>query len=339
MMDGGTQPDGLTLDPAALGHLMPMYMVISPTGHIRSAGQTLRKIFAAKPVIGRRFLELFELRRPRNVEAIADLGRDGAVRLAVTLREPLRTSFKGIAIALGPGQGLLVNLAFNSAMGATVGDHRLSGADFAATDQTVDMLYVLEAQTIVRLEFNRLQQRLQGARAAAEDLALTDAVTGLRNRRAMGLALDRQSRIRAPFSLMNIDLDYFKQVNDTLGHAAGDHVLDQVARILCDETRGSDTVARVGGDEFVLIFPDLTDAAKLASLARRILTRLEVPMMFDGKPCFISASIGTTMSTQYAEPESEQMLADADRALYASKRRGRRQVTAFTPDLHDEADA
>ena len=337
MMDGGSLPDGLTLDPAALGQLMPMFLVISPTGHIRSTGQTLRKICAAQPVIGQRFLELFELRRPRNVKAIADLVRDGSTRLAVTLRAPPKTSFKGIAVALGPGQGVLVNLAFNSAMGGAMGEHHLSGADFAATDQTVDMLYLLEAQTVVRKELRRLNQRLEGAKTAAEALALTDVVTGLRNRRAMGLALDRQTHLRAPFSLMNIDLDFFKQVNDTLGHAAGDQVLEQVAVILCGETRGSDTVARVGGDEFVLIFPGLTDAVKLGHLARRILKQLEIPMMFEGKPCCISASIGTTMSTQYPEPDPEQMLADADRALYASKRRGRRQVTAFTPDLEQEA--
>lgn len=339
MMDGGTQPDGLRLDPAALGQLMPMYLVISPTGHIRSAGQTLRKICAATPVIGQRFLELFELRRPRNVAAMADLARDRSGRLAMTLRAPPRTSFKGIAVDLGPGQGLLVNLAFNSAMGEAVGEHHLSGADFAVTDQTVDMLYLLEAQTVVRKELRRLNQRLQGAKTAAETLALTDAVTGLCNRRAMTLALDRQIRSRAPFCLLNMDLDFFKQVNDTLGHAAGDHVLDQVARILCAESRGADMVARVGGDEFVLIIPSLTDAAKLVALARRILVRLEVPMMFEGKPCCISASMGTTISTQYVDPDPEQMLADADRALYASKRRGRRQVTAFSPDLDNRADA
>jgi len=333
MMDGGTQPDSLSIDPAAVGFLMPMHLVVSPTGHIRSVGPTMMKVCRDARVIGQRFLELFELRRPRNVVTMAELVQGGAVRLSLALRMPPKTSFKGIAVPLGPGQGMLINLSFGIALGDAVRDHHLSDSDFAPTDLTVEMLYLSEAKTVVLDELHRLNQRLQGARKVAETLALTDAVTGLSNRRAMGIALDRMARTGTPFSVMTIDLDFFKQVNDTLGHAAGDFVLYQVARILCAATRGSDTAARIGGDEFVLIFPNLTDEFMLCSIAHRILSRLEEPMSFDGNPCRISASIGTTMSTQYAKADPEQMLNDADRALYASKRRGRRQVTAFTADL------
>ncbi len=336
MMDGGSPSHGLSLDPEVVGHLMPMHLVVSPTGHIRSAGPTMAKICRSTNLIGARFLELFELRRPRHVTTMSDLLHGGGSRMTLALRLPPKTSFKGIAVPLVSGQGLLVNLSFGIALADAVRDHHLSDSDFAPTDLTVEMLYVIEAKTVVLSELHRLNRRLHGAKQEAEALALTDAVTGLGNRRAMGIALDRMARSRLPFSVMNMDLDFFKQVNDTLGHAAGDFVLDQVARILCAETRGTDTVARVGGDEFVLIFPELTDQSRLTSLALRILKRLEVPMDFDGKPCRISASIGTTLSTQYEAPIPEQMLNDADRALYESKRRGRRQVTAFTDDLGAE---
>lgn len=336
MMDGGGPSPGLSLDTEAMGQLMPMHLVVSPTGHIRSAGPTMAKICRTTNLIGSRFLELFELRRPRAIAAIGDLMRGGSSRMTLALRLPPKTSFKGIAVPLVAGQGMLVNLSFGIALADAVRDHHLSDADFASTDLTVEMLYVIEAKTVVLNELHRLNGRLNGARKEAEALALTDAVTGLCNRRAMGMALDRMVKSKAPFSVMNMDLDFFKQVNDTLGHAAGDFVLDQVARILCAETRGSDTVARVGGDEFVLLFPELTEPTKLKALALRILARLEVPMDFEGSLARISASIGTTISTQYDQPAPEQMLADADRALYESKRCGRRQVTAFTPDLNAE---
>lgn len=333
MMDGGVPSHDLSLELQAVGQLMPMHLVVSPTGHIRSAGPTMAKICRTSNLIGSRFLELFELRRPRNVTVMGDLMRRASTRMTLALRLPPKTSFKGIAVPLVSGQGLLVNLSFGIALADAVRDHHLSDSDFASTDLTVEMLYVIEAKTVVLSELHRLNRRLHGAKKEAETLALTDAVTGLSNRRAMGIALDRMVRSRMPFSMMNIDLDFFKQVNDTLGHAAGDFVLEQVARILCAETRGSDTVARVGGDEFVLIFPELTDQTKLAALALRILARLEEPMNFEGNLARISASIGTTMSILYDTPNPERMLGDADCALYESKRRGRRRVTAFSPDL------
>jgi diguanylate cyclase (GGDEF)-like protein len=135
-----------------------------------------------------------------------------------------------------------------------------------------------------------------------------------------------------PFGLMHIDLDYFKAVNDTLGHAAGDHVLRQVAQSLLLETRSGDTVARVGGDEFVILFNGLTEPESLSRIANRVVERLSEPSDFQGEVCRISASIGITISTDYLPPEAEQMLSDADTALYASKNAGRGQAQLFRGD-------
>ncbi len=91
---------------------------------------------------------------------------------------------------------------------------------------------------------------------------------------------------------MHLDLDFFKSVNDRLGHAAGDYVLQQAARIMLEETRSEDSVARIGGDEFVLIFKGLSNRNVLGTIAARLIARLREPMAFEGETCEVSASIG-----------------------------------------------
>jgi diguanylate cyclase (GGDEF)-like protein len=192
-----------------------------------------------------------------------------------------------------------------------------------------------------------LALRLQGDKQTAEAQAMTDTLTGLRNRRALAQVLERLMRSGQAFGLMHIDLDYFKAVNDSFGHAAGDHVLRKMADVLGLETRAEDIVARVGGDEFVAVFPDQTDADQLACIARRIIDSMSQPVPFDGKICRVSASIGITTSDAYAVPEIARMQHDADAALYASKRAGRgqaqvhpaRQPTAAEPSRNDRRSA
>jgi diguanylate cyclase (GGDEF)-like protein len=130
--------------------------------------------------------------------------------------------------------------------------------------------------------------------------------------------------------VMLLDLDYFKAVNDSLGHAAGDHVLRAVAQVLLQETRISDTVARVGGDEFVILLPGQTDVEVLTRAAQRIIASLQVPILFEGQPCEIGVSVGIALSTDYVDPDAERMLGDADQALYAAKRAGRARVEMYS---------
>ena len=218
---------------------------------------------------------------------------------------------------------VLLNLSFGIDLISAVRDLALTDADFAATDLAMELLYLAEANAAVTRELRGLNLRLEGARMAAEEEAMTDPLTGLRNRRAADLVLERMCAARAGFGLLHMDLDYFKAVNDTLGHAAGDFVLATVGRILREQVRTEDCAARIGGDEFVVIIAGRSDPKTLQSIADRIIARVSQPMEFEGRTARVSASIGIVRSTDFAAPDAMQLLAAADRALYAAKHAGR----------------
>ncbi|WP_233252637.1 GGDEF domain-containing protein [Maritimibacter sp. 55A14] len=330
----GPAPPGPLLPKGALDLLMPLHVWVGASGHIEHCGPTLRKLRPGQILTGARLLEVFEWRRPNTVRVLADLLAHDGEKVQLAFRDGPRDTLRGIVVALGDGQGAILNLSLGISVVEAVGRYGLTGTDFAPFDPTVEMLYLIEAQSAILAESRKLNKRLEGARIAAEKQAFTDTLTGLRNRRAMDHALERLAdpHMSERFGLMHLDLDYFKEVNDTLGHAAGDHVLRQVARILLAETRRDDMVVRAGGDEFVLICRNCDDVAVLNRIAQRIIERLEEPILFEGRPCRVSASIGTTLSSNYAAQDASQMLSDADRALYASKDGGRARHTVFIRD-------
>lgn len=325
-MDGQAIQDAALIGADALGKLMPLYLWVTPTGLIRAVGPTLAKL-CAEPLIGRRFLDCFQVDRPRALYSMADVQALQGQRILLSLRAGADTSLRGQAQPLSGGQGWLLNLSFGISVSDAVRDHRLTNADFAPTDLTVELLYLTEVKAAVMGELAALNTRLQAAQRESEARALTDALTGLANRRALDIELSRACHLAArgegPFALMHLDLDFFKAVNDTLGHAAGDLVLCEVAQVLREETRKSDMVARVGGDEFVMILRGEADATHVARVAARIISELERPILYEGEPCRISGSIGVTLSRFYGVPDPERMHADADEATYAAKRAGR----------------
>lgn len=340
----GTQETGsdgmgqVWLSPEAMDRLMPLHVTVAPDGRITGAGPTLRKIIARQapqegggdPLIGQDFFRLFDLRRPGGLGCVGDLAGRVGERLTVFARGPGGPGFRGVALPLGTG-GLVLNLSFGIGVIDAVRDHGLTDADFAITDLAMELLYLVEAKSAVMEELRDLNERLQGAKHTAEVQALTDTLTGLRNRRALDLTLADLVDRGQSFGLMHIDLDYFKAVNDTLGHAAGDHVLREVAAVLIEETRKGDLVARVGGDEFVVVFPLLHDVQALARIAGRMVERLGAPIAFEGQSCLISASIGVAVSTSYDVLTPDRILNDADEALYASKHAGRGRALFHSP--------
>lgn len=320
---------------ALLVRLCPMFVLLDQSGHVQQVGPTLQKLRPDQPMAGQRFLELFELMRPRSISTMPGLLSVSGAKLHLQFRDEPRTALKGVIVPLPDDMGAVVNLSFGISILDAVRDYALTSADFSGTDLAIELLYLVEAKSAAMEASRTLNLRLQGAMIAAEEQAFTDTLTGLKNRRAMDHILERLTASSACFALMHLDLDFFKAVNDTFGHAAGDHVLQQVARVMVEETRGDDTVARVGGDEFVLIFNRLQDNVRLDSIARRLIDRLEEPIPFQSDVCRISASIGTVQSSQFKTPDPAELLHAADLALYSAKRAGRACHHFYDPSMSD----
>lgn len=331
-------PSTVSLRPSVLARLMPMYIVLNADGIVTALGPTLARLFPAHCPVGRAFFDVMQLRRPSDIKSTTDLVARMGERLHFAPIGVDGVSLRGLAVPSQCG-GVLINLSFGIGVIEAVRHHGLTDADFAPTDLAIEMLYLVEAKSVVMAELRNLNQRLQGAKQTAEEQALSDTLTGLRNRRALDATLAGMIARGTDFGLMHIDLDYFKQVNDTHGHAAGDHVLRAVAQVLRAELRVTDTAARVGGDEFVVLLPGLPDIAMLTQIAQRIIEKLTRPIAYEGIQCQISASIGLTVSTNYHPPDAGCMQSDADHALYASKRAGRGQAQFYNAAAPDRQSA
>lgn len=226
-----------------LDALMPMHLLLNSEGRIEGVGRALQRLAPDRKLIGSNLRDVAVLDRPAGMASIADLnGR----RVALHLRNQGKTYLRGHGVAIDGGR-LLLNLALALGELQKVGDSGLTAMDFAPTDPTLDMLYLIEANHLATTQTHRLIGRLQSAKTTAETQATTDPLTGLVNRRGFDSVLTRAIADKKPFALAHVDLDHFKAVNDRLGHPAGDAVLVAVARRLRDIVRTSDTVARVGG--------------------------------------------------------------------------------------------
>ncbi len=187
-------------------------------------------------------------------------------------------------------------------------------------------------------------RELEAAKERIEYNSLHDSLTGLPNRRYLDEVLathfDRFDSEGERAGLLHIDLDRFKQINDTLGHAAGDAMLKYAAKILKSNLRESDFVARVGGDEFVVLCKaDRTDEAlwneQLAKLADRIIDQMHQPVPYEGHECRFGVSIGIA-SDLGAVADPRRLLVNADLALYRAKSRGRNRYQFFNEALQAE---
>lgn len=228
--------------------------------------------------------------------------------------------FVGFALALGLSAGSLVT--------------RLSLGAFSWTsvEQELDAnagtyLYVTLATTLVFTLYGVVAGRHVGQ---LTELSYTDTLTKLHNARALAWRLEaetaRASRYREPLTLMLLDLDRLKHVNDRFGHLAGDRALRHVAESIASQLRESDFAARKGGDEFAIIAPS-TDEASAWILARRIRERITEATMADNEPP-VTVSIGVAAKRTDEPVTAAALLAQADRALYEAKRQGRNRVAS-----------
>jgi diguanylate cyclase (GGDEF)-like protein len=215
------------------------------------------------------------------------------------------------------------------------GSRKLIGLAF---DVTKDELMNAELKS-AKQESDAKNAELELAKSRIEHNSLHDPLTLLSNRRKLDMELDRVSRAshetRQKFSILHLDLDRFKQINDTLGHAAGDAMLIHASRILSRNVRSEDIVARIGGDEFVILVPGSSTEEELAQLSQRIIGEFRQPLDFEGLSCRCGVSIGIAQASGM-KIDARRILVNADIALYRAKGQGRNCYQFFTQNLQAE---
>lgn len=312
----------LTLGRAALDRLMPMHLFLSEDGAIRFAGATMQKLM---PPGAARIEDIFVEAKGAGCVMGSIRGAAPGKQLSLRLRQHRQIVLRGHVVTLGFG-GLLLNFGFGVSLSDAVAAFGLTESDFAPTELALELMFLQEANRAIQAELARFNRHLMLARQDAEREAHTDPLTGILNRRgllaAMRGALD--PRGGQGFALVHLDLDNFKPVNDRLGHPTGDRLLRDVAQVLGRVTRSRDHVARIGGDEFVLILGGSWSCQALTGIGTRIIQGIE---QVSPEGCAVSASLGIVLSAGYGPDDIDRMLGDADVALYQAKGAGKGRVS------------
>jgi diguanylate cyclase (GGDEF)-like protein/PAS domain S-box-containing protein len=197
-------------------------------------------------------------------------------------------------------------------------------------DGLVQGMFVLVADITPR---KHLEEELRLARDQADAAATHDALTGLPNRvlldDRLSRAIESARRRKRRCGVLFLDLDEFKRINDTLGHAAGDAVLREVARCLAGALRAEDSVARLGGDEFIILLPDVGTREQAGTFAHRVVDRVGgASLIADGRALAVGVSVGVAVFPEDGDNPHE-LLAHADHALYQAKRAGKNRYAFF----------
>jgi len=279
-------------------------------------------------------------------EAFAPVNRIAAITLGVLLVAIGMATVVTILVARSitrPIQHLVevtrtIAQTGNLRQNVAVEGHDEVGQLAATFNQMADRLHAsltelerrVDERTVELTETNeQLQQEITERKRAEETikhLAYHDALTGLPNRRLfndrLNLALAHTQRSQQKLAVMLFDLDHFKEVNDTLGHGVGDQLLQVVSERLTNLLRKGDTVARMGGDEFMLLLPEIAQMEDVAKVAQKILEALREPFGFDGYELHITTSIGIALYPDDGE-DGDTLMKNADIAMYRAKDQGR----------------
>jgi len=245
-----------------------------------------------------------------------------------------KTRVLSFLTSIGQGEGTTSLMEFRVR-------HRTGTFLFAETLRT-DLLHDPNVKGIV-LNTRDITERKQ-FEEELERQAFHDSVTNLANRALFHdrvlHAIERQGRGQKTLSVLFMDLDDFKTINDSLGHAAGDGLLAEVGERLRHTLRAADTAARLGGDEFAILLEDGGEGVQAADVADRIMQMLEEPFVLEGKEVFVRASVGIAVadaSDGDGEAAAETLLRNADVAMYMAKEKGKARYQLFEPEMHDTA--
>jgi len=194
---------------------------------------------------------------------------------------------------------------------------------------------LLQAVRVIGSQIGQFLQRKQ-AEERVQFMATHDALTSLPNRGMFSQLLNHEiqvaQRYHRSFAVMFIDLDRFKLVNDTLGHEAGDRLLQEMGARFKDCLRASDVVSRLGGDEFVMLLPEVSDTDQVAMAARNLLSAALKPVVVLGQECRVTASIGICMYPADSQDE-QSLMKNADIAMYLAKEQGKNNFQFFSEDI------
>jgi diguanylate cyclase (GGDEF)-like protein/PAS domain S-box-containing protein len=181
---------------------------------------------------------------------------------------------------------------------------------------------------------------LEEAKARAQHLADHDALTGLPNRRLLEdrltQALALSYRNRKNTAVMFVDLDRFKNINDSLGHSVGDQLLKDVAQRLVKQLRVGDTICRIGGDEFVVVLPEIKRSSDVAHVAQKVIEQLSQPVIIEERELVVTCSIGIAVYPDDGR-DAESLIRNADAAMYHAKELGRANYQFFTEQMNQAA--
>ncbi|MEM6661075.1 MAG: EAL domain-containing protein [Pseudomonadota bacterium] len=199
---------------------------------------------------------------------------------------------------------------------------------------------------IIGRSLSQLMDNIEEAKSRAEQSALHDALTGLGNRRHLNEVITERlgslHRDNEPFAVLQLDLDHFTEVNDSLGHSAGDQMLRHVAETLQTQVRSEDFVARVGGDEFVIVTKGDSSRVELAAMAERLVKEVSTPISYQGQSCFVETSIGiysVEREKHMTDMTVDYILNNGDFALKHAKESGRGNFVFFEDSTRVEMEA
>ena len=316
--------------------LFPLHVMLSPGGEIVGVGPTMARVLPAL-TLNSDFLEVFTLEKPRRLKTLDDVREMLGRKLIISARLPSGTAlqFRCVACEIKDSDNLLIDYSFGENLSEVIKQFHLTTSDFRPNDLSIDMLFMLESQKALLEDSRALAAALSDAKESAETAANIDLVTGIPNRRAFNRHLKELASGPAgedEHALVHVDLDKFKAVNDTFGHAAGDRILQHAADCLSQAAGPRDLAARIGGDEFAMVLHKPPPNNEIERDLLDVLAKLSSPVRYGEHLCHVSASFGVARFLPPQADPPDQPLVEADIALYEAKEKGK-PVVFLTKDM------